>query len=57
MPLLSEVLSLLRGLDVWVEVKGIEEYDAVLLRTLHPGPRPRRLRRALVRPSHRPAAR
>jgi glycerophosphoryl diester phosphodiesterase len=42
-PLLSEVLTLLRGMDVWVEVKGIEEYlDAVLLRTLHTGPEPER---------------
>jgi glycerophosphoryl diester phosphodiesterase len=42
-PLLSEVLTLLRGLDVWVEVKGIEEYlDAVLLRTLQAGPEPER---------------
>src|SRR5262245_9576791 len=42
-PQLSEVLTLLRGLDVWVEVKGIEEYlDAVLLRTLHDGPEPER---------------
>jgi len=42
-PLLSEVLTLLRGMDVWIEVKGIEEYlDAVLLRTLHTGPEPER---------------
>lgn len=42
-PLLSEVLSILRGIDVWVEVKGIEEYlDAVLLRTLQGGPEPER---------------
>jgi glycerophosphoryl diester phosphodiesterase len=42
-PLLSEVLPLLRGLDVWVEVKGLEEYfDAVLLRTLTEGPEPDR---------------
>jgi len=40
---LSEILTLLRGMDVWVEVKGIEEYlDAVLLRTLHAGPEPER---------------
>ena len=42
-PLLSEILTLLRGMDVWVEVKGLEEYlDAVLLRTLHGGPEPER---------------
>jgi glycerophosphoryl diester phosphodiesterase len=42
-PVLSEVLTLLRGMEVWVEVKGIEEYlDAVLLRTLHDGPEPER---------------
>jgi glycerophosphoryl diester phosphodiesterase len=42
-PLLSEALPLLRGLDVWVEVKGLEEYfDAVLLRTLAEGPEPDR---------------
>jgi glycerophosphoryl diester phosphodiesterase len=42
-PLLSEVLPLLRGLDVWVEVKGLEEYfDAVLLRALGEGPEPER---------------
>jgi len=42
-PLLSEVLTLLRGMDVWIEVKGIEEYlDAVLLRILHDGPEPER---------------
>lgn len=42
-PLLSEVLPLLRGLDVWVEVKGMEEYfDAVLLRALGEGPEPER---------------
>jgi glycerophosphoryl diester phosphodiesterase len=42
-PQLSEILTLLRGMDVWVEVKGIEEYlDAVLLRTLHAGPEPER---------------
>ena len=42
-PLLSEVLTLLRGMDVWIEVKGIEEYlDAVLLRSLHTGPEPER---------------
>lgn len=42
-PLLSDVLPLLRGLDVWVEVKGIEEYfDAVLLRALGEGPEPER---------------
>jgi glycerophosphoryl diester phosphodiesterase len=42
-PLLAEVLPLLRGLDVWVEVKGMEEYfDAVLLRALAEGPEPER---------------
>jgi glycerophosphoryl diester phosphodiesterase len=42
-PLLSEVLPLLRGLEVWVEVKGLEEYfDALLLRTLAEGPEPDR---------------
>jgi len=42
-PLLSEILTLLRGMDVWVEVKGLEEYlDAVLLHTLHAGPEPER---------------
>lgn len=42
-PLLNDVLPLLRGLDVWVEVKGIEEYfDAVLLRALGDGPEPER---------------
>jgi glycerophosphoryl diester phosphodiesterase len=42
-PLLGEVLPLLRGLDVWVEVKGMEEYfDAVLLRALAEGPEPER---------------
>ncbi|HEX5631605.1 MAG TPA: glycerophosphodiester phosphodiesterase [Gemmatimonadales bacterium] len=42
-PLLSEVLPLLRGLDVWVEVKGLEEYyDALLLRALAEGPEPDR---------------
>lgn len=42
-PLLSEVLPLLRGLEVWVEVKGMEEYfDAVLLRALAEGPEPER---------------
>lgn len=42
-PLLAEVLPLLRGLEVWVEVKGLEEYfDAVLLRTLAEGPEPDR---------------
>lgn len=42
-PALAEVLPLLRGLDVWVEVKAIEEYlDAVLLRTLSTGPEPER---------------
>lgn len=42
-PLLAEVLPLLRGVDVWVEVKGLEEYfDAVLLRTLAEAPEPER---------------
>lgn len=42
-PLLAEALPLLRGLDVWVEVKGMEEYfDAVLLRALAEGPEPER---------------
>ncbi|MCU0621378.1 MAG: glycerophosphodiester phosphodiesterase [Gemmatimonadales bacterium] len=42
-PLLGEVLPLLRGLEVWVEVKGLEEYfDAILLRTLAEGPEPDR---------------
>lgn len=42
-PTLAEVLPLLRGLDVWVEVKAIEEYlDAVLLRNLATGPEPER---------------
>jgi len=42
-PQLSEVLPLMRGLDVWVEVKGLEEYfDALLLRTLAEGPEPDR---------------
>lgn len=42
-PLLGDVLPLLRGLDVWVEVKGMEEYfDAVLLRALAEGPEPER---------------
>jgi glycerophosphoryl diester phosphodiesterase len=42
-PMLSEVLPLLRGLDVWVEVKGLEEYyDALLLRALAEGPEPDR---------------
>jgi glycerophosphoryl diester phosphodiesterase len=42
-PMLSEALSLIRGLDVWVEIKGLEEYfDAVLLRALAEGPEPDR---------------
>jgi glycerophosphoryl diester phosphodiesterase len=41
--MLSEALSLIRGLDVWVEIKGLEEYfDAVLLRALAEGPEPDR---------------
>ncbi len=42
-PTLADVLPLLRGLDVWVEVKELEEYfDAPLLRTLADGPEPER---------------
>ncbi len=42
-PLLSEVLPLMRGLDVWIEIKAIEEYlDAVLLRAIAGGPEPQR---------------
>jgi len=43
LPLLAEVLELVGGRDVWVEVKGLpEEYDARLLKVLNAGPAPER---------------
>lgn len=42
-PALADALPLLRGLDVWIEVKALEEYlDAVLLRLVADAPEPSR---------------
>jgi glycerophosphoryl diester phosphodiesterase len=43
LPLLEQALEVLRGLEVWVEVKGLApEHDRRLLETLDAGPEPAR---------------